>query len=173
MDRKVRGSVIQGWVDFVQKTWGEGGLDGMVSSVGLDLPLDEKAYYDDSNHLRLLEWIHNEKGLDAVHRGGRFVVQNLGLLAYLVRFTTPMKVLERATRMHDHVYSFGTVDLLELDPKTIQFIFKGVCTTQERCVAWKGALEGVLKMTRTPGKVEETTCEVKGDGKCTYIISID
>ena len=34
---------------------------------------------------------------------------------------------------------------------------------EESCMAWEGALEGMMEVTRTKGTVKMTKCQVKGD----------
>jgi len=174
MDRKIRGSVINGYLGYVKKKWGKEGLDKCLRDIGLEgETIKEGHYYQDEISGNILRWIHREKGAEAVVDSGRFVTQNLGILAWLVRFTTMQSLAEKLPKNFSEVYAFGRCSVDTSDPKRIVLKLKDTGYYEEACLAWQGVCEAALIMTKTKGRVEHTRCEQKGDNICEFVIHLE
>ncbi len=158
---------------FITNKWGKGGHQECCKALNFDEPFKDSNYFSSEIHEGILKWISSEKGLDYVREGGSFVVRNLGMLAWLVRFASVRTVLERFPANYSEVYSFGRVEVdNSLDDKLIFKLFD-VNRIEETCMAWKGVGEGALLMTKTKGTVEEIACCRLGNDCCEYHVQIE
>ena len=62
MDRSVRGSVLNAYLKFVEKRWGQDGLGQCVKDIGVDGTFKDGDYYRDDYRENILRWIEREKG---------------------------------------------------------------------------------------------------------------
>ena len=107
-EKRIRGSVINGYLKFVEKTWGKDGLDECKRVINIaDIKIDDGAHYSNGMMLALLRWISETHGISRIRQAGNFTVKNLGLLSYLVRFTSMDKMIQKATDRFKEVYGFG------------------------------------------------------------------
>jgi predicted hydrocarbon binding protein len=167
-DRKVRGSVINGYLKFVEKTWGKEGLEKCLSDTKLKgIELRDGGKYPNSMLLEVILWISRNYGMEYVRKAGRHTVKNLGLLAYIVRFTSIETMLGKAKDAYAETYDFGEVSM-KISGKHAIASMKDVSEIPENCEGWIGALEALLEITRTKGTVRKTKCQLKGDPRCEY-----
>ncbi len=172
MERRTRGSVMNAYLKFIKRKWGKEGLEQCLSDLGLDNMFKDGQYYHNEIHENLLRWISREKGLEYVEEGGKFVIQNLGIVAWMVRFANVKTIVKRFPKNYSEIYTFGRVEIEYPDEKHITLRFYEVNFIEEACTAWKGVCEGGLEMTKTKGIVKETKCRRKGDEYCEYAIEL-
>ena len=170
-DREVRGSVINGYLKYVEKTWGKDGYDYCRQKARVsDIKIRDGQQYPHDMLLSIIHWISDTHGIERVRQAGKHTVQNLGLLAYVVRFTNMDTMLKKTKGLYDDVYSFGEVNMTSTDRGAI-LIMKDVSQIPEDCIGWEGAFEGMLELTRTKGRVLKTKCRFNGDSQCEYEIT--
>jgi predicted hydrocarbon binding protein len=172
-ERKVRGSVINGYLKFVEKTWGKDGYEKCLIATELkDLHIKDGVLYPYSMVQGVINWISKNYGLQYVRKAGNHTVKNLGLLAYIVRFTSIETMLCKAKAAYQETYAFGEVNI-KISGKSALATMKDVSETPENCEGWIGALEALLELTRTKGTITKTKCQLKGDDMCEYKIMWD
>ena len=167
-ERKTRGSAITGYFKYIKKKWGQDGLDKCYSDLGIKEELDETKYYPDTLMIDVLKWIRSNYGDKSLEDGGRFVVQNLGVIAWLVRMATPKFIAKRFQKNVKELYTFGYVRIDDSRDRTVIVQLYDVYSGPERCIAWVGVCKGALELTNTKGTVEKTKCVEKGDKCCEY-----
>ena len=172
MSRRVRGSVMNAYLKFVKKKWGKTGLDKCLSDMGLKGEFVDGEYYHSEIHENLLRWIHRTHGMEAVEAGGRFVIQNLGIISWVVRFASVKKVLNKFPVNYSEVYTFGHVEVDTSRDDVLYLRLYDVNHIEEACHAWLGVCKGGMKMTKTKGTVTETKCFRKGDDCCEYTFKL-
>ena len=173
MERRTRGSVLNGYLKFIQKKWGKLGLEQCKKNIGIEgMDFKDGNYYQDEIVGNILRWVHREKGEEAVADAGRSVLHNLGILSWLVRFTNVQTLAEKFPKNYTEVYAFGKCWIDISDPKNITVNFRDVGYYEEACIAWKGICEEALVMTKTKGRVTHTKCERKGDDRCQFLIEL-
>ncbi|MBU4144132.1 MAG: hypothetical protein KKH79_04225 [Candidatus Thermoplasmatota archaeon] len=164
---------MNGYLKFIQKKWGVEGLAQCKKDVGIeDMEFRDGQYYQDAIIGNVLRWVHREKGRDAILDAGRFIMHNLGILSWLVRFTDIETLAKRFPKDYSEVYAFGkcTVDLS--DPARLKLILKDVGYYEEACMIWEGVIEEALTMTKTKGSVKHTKCQRLGESHCEFIITV-
>lgn len=169
--RLTRGSSINGHLKYIEKRFGKIGLRECKKAVGLDHKLMEKEFYPDKIQNDILKWLSRNHGQDMPRLSGKFTVKNLGILAYIVRFTSPEMMVAKARKSYDELYNFGKLETKVTEKGRIYVRLYDVCAIPERCKSWQGVLEGILELTHTEGKVEKTKCQLKGDPYCEYIVT--
>ncbi len=116
----------------------------------------------------LLEWIDKNKGLDYVKEAGAYTGKDMGIFKYL--FASVMGIenlLKRAEYNYKTIFNFGEISVDLKDNKEAVVTIKEAQTTPYSCIAWEGALNGLMEVTRTNGTVEP----VKADnGDCKYVL---
>ena len=173
MERRTRGSVMNGYLKFIQKKWGKVGLDECVKEVGLEgMDFKDGQYYQDEIIGNVLRWIHREKGREAVKDAGRFILHNLGILSWMVRFTDVETLAKKFPKNYSEVYAFGKVKVDISNPKRLILILEDVGYYEEACIVWEGLVEEALVMTKTKGRVTHTQCQRLGAPHCEFIIDV-
>jgi hypothetical protein len=170
VERSVRGSVINAYLRFVEKKWGKAGLEACVKDLGLSVEIQDGLYYPDAYRENILRWLERTYGRDSVIEGGRFVVKNLGLLGWLVRYASPKVLAESFPKNYSEVYTSGHVRVDTSQKNRISMKLYDVNRVDVSCDSWIGVCEGALEMTKAKGKVTKTRCQLKGDVYCEYII---
>ena len=174
MERKTRGSVINGYLDYIKKRWGVVGLKQCISEVGFEgMHFKDGQYYQDEMVGNVLRWISRTKGKDAVKDAGKFIMHNLGILSWLVRFTTVKTLAEKFPVNYSEVYAFGSCKVDTSDPKNLKLVLRDVGYYEEACLVWEGICEEALAMTKTRGYVTHTKCQNRGDSECVFIVRMD
>ena len=170
MDKRVRGSVVNGYLGFIQKKWGKVGRGQCLEDIGLEDNLAAGRYYHSQISENILRWISREKGNEYIIEAGKFVVGNLGIIKWLVRFANFKTVANKFPSNYSEIYTHGRVEVdTEKDDKYILRLYE-VNFIKESCLAWQGVCEGALEMTKTAGTVKKTKCRVDGDPCCEYSI---
>ena len=164
-ERKHKGAVILGYLSFIRHQWGQGGLDECLASTKLDISaIDPDKLYPIGDGQSVLEWISKNKGMDHVRIAGNHTVKNLGSLAYLVRFVNIKHLLKRAKENYKETFSYGAISVMADDfGRRALVIMKNANFYQESNVAWLGAFEGMMEVTRTKGSVRQNKCQIMGD----------
>jgi len=169
-DKRVRGSVINGYLKFVERTWGKDGYAHCVKAANLEnLDIRDGSKYPYSMVQGVISWISKNYGMGYVRKAGRHTVKNLGLLAYLVRFTSIETMLGKAKDAYREAYDFGHVEI-KISGKRAVAGMRDVSVSPDNCEGWIGALEALLELTHTKGRVTKTKCQLKGDPQCEYEI---
>ena len=173
MDRQVRGTVINAYLGFVKKKWGIEGLEKCMKDLGIEESVKDGHYYIDQVRENILRWISREKGSEYLEEAGSFVVENLGILSWIVRFASPKTIVEKFPKSYSEVYTFGRIEIDHSDEKNIIARLYDVCQIEETCEVWKGVCKGVLKITKSKGTVTKTRCQLKGDAFCEYVVELE
>lgn len=163
-ERKLKGGVLLGYLDFVKHQWGQGGLDECLGRLGMGIgDIEPDEFYPLKYDENVMKWI-SSKGMEYVRMSGNHTVKNLGSLAYLVRFVNIRHLLKRAKDSYRETFNFGEVSVLsdEFGKKAV-VIMKDCNFIEESGVAWLGAFEGMMEVTRTKGTVKMNRCQVRGD----------
>ncbi len=168
--RMLKGGVILGYFAFIKKSYGKEGLNQCIEALGFG-PKDVKAEktYPRVNSDKVLQWLSENKGMDATRHCGAYTVMHLGILSYLVRFATWEKILHRAKESFRGAFLFGkmTIDLDEPNNKAVAKLMD-VTSIKESCNAWQGVVEGAMRLKRANGVVTKTKCQIDGDPYCEY-----
>jgi predicted hydrocarbon binding protein len=170
MEKKVRGSILNSYMAFVTKKWGKEGYRLCMSDIGLWGEFKDGNYYQDAIRENILRWIAREKGEDYPRECGRFIVSNLGILSWLVRFSDPKTLAAKFPKNFSEVYSYGRMEAITDRDHEIIIRLYDVNRIKESCNVWKGVCEGALEATKTKGTVEETRCSIDGDPYCEFKI---
>jgi hypothetical protein len=170
-ERKVKGSVINGYLKFVEKSWGKDGAERCRRETNLaGIGVKDGISYPNGMLLAVIRWISGNYGMSQVRKAGNHAVKNLGLLAYIVRFSSIESMLRKAKDAYLEAYSFGEVEMI-FKPHRATAVMKDVSEVPENCEGWIGAMEALLELTHTKGKVTKTMCQLKGDPRCEYEIT--
>jgi predicted hydrocarbon binding protein len=171
VERKARGSVVNGYLKYVEKTWGKDGLARCRKEANLEgLEIIDGKLYPNEMVLSILKWISKNYGVAYVRKAANFTVKNLGLLSYIVRFSSIESMLQKSADAYKEAYDFGEVHM-RFTPHKAMALMKDVSVIHENCDGWIGALEALLELTHTKGRVTHTKCQLKGDERCEYEIT--
>ncbi|MCK5310053.1 MAG: TIGR02265 family protein [Thermoplasmata archaeon] len=170
-ERTIKGSVISGYLHYVEKTWGKEGVTQCKQHLNInEIKFKDGHQYPNEMLLNIVRWISKEKGMDYVRKAGNHTVKNLGMLAYVVRFAKMETMVTKAKEAYEESYSYGEVEMEIGDHKAIATM-RDVSYIHENCQGWIGALEALLELTHSKGNVLKTKCQLKGDSHCEYEIT--
>lgn len=169
-DRKVKGSVLLGYIKFIYKTWGQDGSDELITSIGIDPDIKEDILYDDDWSGKILAWIAENKGEEYIERAGKYAITNLGDLSHIVEFMDIKSIMKRGSESYSAAYNEGdfVVDLKDTGA-TINIRGSGI-NDKYACKAWVGVFKGMLEITKTKGTVKEVQCERDGADHCEFVM---
>jgi hypothetical protein len=169
IDRKCRGSTILGYYKYARKTWGEAGAKEMARSARFDPDaLKEGGWYDDAINDRILEWLAKSKGKEYIAKSNRYLVQDLGLLAYVVHFMDASTILKKLPSNYKDEFNYGRVEVEIPGPGEAKVRIFDAATSEYSCPSWLGVFQGMFEMTRTKGKAREVQCQFKGAPFCLF-----
>jgi hypothetical protein len=138
--------------------------------MGLAEDVKDGLYYPDAYRENVLRWIERTYGRENIVEAGKFVVKNLGLLGWLVRFANPKTVAESFPKNYSEVYTFGQVKVDTSQRDRIVLRLYDVNRIDISCDSWVGVCNGALEMTNAKGTVSKTKCQLKGDVYCEYVV---
>ncbi len=170
VERSVRGTVINAYFKFVEKKWGKAGLTACIENLGLTEVIKDGLYYPDAYRENILRWIERTYGRENIVDAGKFVVKNLGLLGWLVKYASVKVLAESFPKNYSEIYTFGQARVDTSLRNRISMKLYDVNRTDVSCDSWIGVCKGVLEMTHTKGTVKKTRCQLNGDVYCEYII---
>jgi len=171
-ERKLKGAVLRGYYKFIRKKWGVEGQKECEAATGvIDGNLKEEIFYPNEWSVKIQEWMSSTHGMPLCRQCGAFTVQNLGILAYLVKFANIKFLLKRAPKSYGEAFNFGRMEVaLDEDNKRAVLRMYDANYNQEACEMWWGVFEGCLEMTRTKGTVQKVLCQREDSGHCEYVI---
>jgi len=172
MERRVRGSILNSYLDFIKKKWGKDGYELCMNDLGFEENFKNGHYYRDEIRENILRWISREKGIEYCVECGKFIVSNLGILSWLVRFTDAKTLAKRFPKNFSEVYAYGNVEVDTDQENVIILRLYDVNRMKESCKVWLGVCQGATEMTNTVSEVRKTKCSVDGDEYCEYTINL-
>ncbi len=170
MERRVRGSVINAYIKYIRTKWGTQGELQFYDETGMDEDFKDGMYYHDELRENILRWIGRIKGPQYIEEAGKYVVSNLGILSWLVRFASIKTLANKFPKNYSEVYTFGKVKVEFPDDRTVNLKLYEVNRIKESCTSWIGVCRAALELTNTKGTVTETKCAVDGDEYCQYVM---
>jgi len=167
-EKNTRGDIVMGYFKFIEKKWGQAGLNDVTKAAGIDLAsLTPGGWYDEKYSNAVMNWIHDNKGPNMIERCAYETIKNLGFLRYIVRFMNMESILKRGKKTYYDAFTFGEYNyMMHKDGASV--ILNGSRTTEHSCISWIGAFRAMLDVTNTKGTVEEITCQGNGDEVCEF-----
>jgi hypothetical protein len=171
---------MQGFYDYQlhqvhKEARGEKGVEECAKFIEVNpTTLKEGQWYPDAINDKIMEWIANTKGNEFIEVANRQMVQDLGLLSYIVRFMDIKTIFKKLPRNYTDVFNYGRVEVeFPSDKKAIVKIFDAA-TSKYSCPAWEGVFKGAFDMTATNnGKVVKKKCQLKGEPHCEWHLNWD
>ena len=167
-ERKTRGSVLNGYLNYIGRRWGKEGNESCMAHVGLgDVSINDGKWYPEIFSARILAWINDEKGKKYVVDCGRYTVKDLGILSYIVRFSSVKMLLNRAPEQFHDAFNYGKISV-DVHDDHAYVKMKDTAVDENACVAWTGVYMGILELTNKKGTVVEKQCQLKGASHCIF-----
>ena len=169
-DRKVKGDVLIGYMNFVQNTWGKDGLEELITSIEIEPDIQEARWYDETWSIKILEWIAENKGEEYLEKSGKYTIKKLGELSHIVEFMDIKSILKRGSESYKGAFDDGEF-VVELGEKSATIKIKGSGINDKyACRTWIGVFKGMLEITKTIGTVREDKCERDGASHCEFVM---
>ncbi|HEQ79154.1 MAG TPA: hypothetical protein ENN76_02685 [Euryarchaeota archaeon] len=169
-DRMIRGSVLKGYEKYIKKRWGQQGICQCEKFIGIEFgDISDGKWYNQIFSEKILKWISSEKGSMYVKECGKHTTKDLGILSYIVRFTTIKMMLKRAPEQFHDAFSYGDVKI-DIGDKRALVHMRDTAIDENTCLAFEGVYEALLELTHTKGKVTKKQCQLKGADRCIFEI---
>lgn len=167
-----RGSIFLSYFKFIKYKWGVSGLETAVKDLGFG-PEDfkESGWYDMDLNDRTVGWISENKGEKYLEELGEYIVRDLGLLSYIVRFMNIESFLKKFRKNYYELFDYGSIEF-SVEGPDITIRIKDNSVSTYSCPVWLGSCRGMLKATNTQGEAKKTHCQIKGHTHCQYVITI-
>ena len=173
LERRTRGSVLNGYLKYIKEKWGAQELKVARADMGIDhMDFSDGQYYQDEIVGNVLRWINRNKGKDATKGAGNFILHNMGILSWMVRFSDFQTLALKFPKNYSEVYAFGSCKVDISKPKEVKMVLKDVCYYEEACMVWEGICEEALVITKTKGNVSHTMCRRDGSSHCEFVVEI-
>jgi hypothetical protein len=171
MEKRLKGSVLLGYMKFIMKKWGSDGLEEASRDIGLKFDdIQDSAFYPKLYVDNIYEWLVRTHGRDKIIEANKFAVKNIGMISYILKFVRIERVVRSIEPGISDGLDFGRVEV-GLGEKTATVKMYDINDSELDCLGWMGALEGMLEMTKTMGVVEEVMCSNKGADHCEFIMT--
>ena len=169
-DRKVKGSVLLGYMKFVKNTWGQDGLDELIIDIGMSPDIKESTLYDDDWSTKILAWIAENKGEEYIESAGKYAITYLGDLSHIVGYLDIKSIMKRGSESYSDAFNEGDF-IVDLKDTGATIIIRGSGVNDKyACKAWVGVFKGMLEITKTKGTVKEIQCERDGVDHCEFMM---
>ncbi len=154
----IKGAIFNGYLAFIRKKWGKNGEERAMEYVGVrTAPRDgewislEKAY-------GLLDWIEKEHGREYIPEAGRWMMKGMKgdfrfMFASLMSFERALKKVQK--EISGLLFKGNGVDI-DINGREATIRLKDFRMGELSCLAWSGALKGVMDATKTEGDTEVT-----------------
>jgi hypothetical protein len=162
-ERKAKGVVANGYLKFIKRKWGIMGLNQAMEYAGIKRELKDGEWFSMTKTDKLLEWIGRNKGMEYVKEAGRYTAKDMGIFRYM--FASIMgieRLLKRAQDAYRTMFNFGMIDM-EIEGKKARITFRKARLTEYSCIAWEGALQGLMEVTHSHGTVKHLEPENPDD----------
>ncbi len=164
-EKMVKGAVVNGYLKFVKKKWGVVGLQEAAKYAGIDENPRDGEWVPATTATKVLEWIRDNKGMKYVEDAGRYASTDLGVFTYIVAsFMSIEKFIRRAQETYRTLFNYGEF-VIEPTDTGAAITIKDARYPEPSCNAWKGALEGIMQVTRTKGEVRMIDADSPEDCK--------
>ena len=151
--KRAKGAIVNSYLKFIKKKWGIHGLQDAMKYAGITRPVKDSEWFPMEKTDRVLEWIAENRGMDYVVEAGKYAPKNMGVFtSFFAAVIGIERMLRRAGETYRTIFDFGEIHIaIEKNRAVVEI--KGARLTDYSCPAWKGALEGIMELTRTAGKV--------------------
>ncbi len=169
-DKKmVKGAVMNGYLRFVKRKWGIEGVKEALKYVGMDVNPKDGEWIPAEATTGVLEWIKENKGEEYVEYAGRYASTDLGVFTQMIAaFINIEKFMKRASATYKTLFNYGEF-LIDSNEHGAVVTIKDAKEPEPSCLAWKGALEGILIITHTKGTIEPLEPEDPKD--CRFLMT--
>ncbi len=154
--RMIKGAIFNGYLSFIKKKWGIQGVNDAMEHVGVKNEPKDGEWVSLEKTYGLLEWIEKEHGKEYIVDAGKWMMKGMGgdfkfMFAAVMGFE---RVLNRVQKDISKLLFKGNGVEIHKDGKRATIRLKGFKMGENSCLAWKGALLGVMDVTKTNGTVE-------------------
>ena len=155
-NRMIKGAVFNAYISFIKKKWGKDGVANAMKYVNMkEKPKDGEWISLKKTH-GLLEWIEKEHGSEYIVEAGNWTMKGVSgdfrfILLSIMNFE---RALDKGPKNISKVLFKGSEIEIQKDGKKAVIKLKGLKIDERSCLAWKGALLGVMDVTKTNGTVE-------------------
>ncbi len=156
-ERKIRGGAIIGLLDSIKIKWGMQGLEDAMKYANIESMPKNGEWYPLEKMYKILEWIdknHGEKYIIAVGRSmPRHMAGDLKFMfAQFIGFERMLKRVQK--EISKMMFKDNGVTIVKNEKREAIVTLKNVNTYEKSCLLWKGALLGVLDLSKTNGNVD-------------------
>ena len=153
-EKKAKGVVANGYLKFIKRKWGIEGLNQAMQHAGIKEAPKDGEWFSMLKTERLLEWIDRNKGMKYVIEAGRYTAKDMGIFRYMFASIIGIeRLLRRAQNTYSTIFNYGRIEM-EMASKKAKITFRDAKVTEYSCMAWKGALHGLMEVTRSHGSVK-------------------
>ena len=165
--RKLKGSVPNGYLNYVKRKWGVTGMEDAMKFADISTRPKDGDWFPMEKSERILEWIALNRGMDQVKEAGRYAAMDLGVFKHLFASLMGLNsLLKRSVSNYKLLFNFGEMYFERTENGYIVVIKEGK-VTEYSCLAWEGAIKGLIEITHSRGSVEP----VNGNPEdCTFVI---
>ena len=172
-EKCVKGRALIGYCKYIKKKWGKDGLEEFEKSTGIrSSEYMEDKWYPAADTEKLIEWIAANHGPLEVRNAARSMVTEVGIISFMARAAGMDRVLDKALDETRGTLSYGHISVKK-EPWGATVSLNEFCAGPHTYQAWIGILEGAMALTKTKGKVEKLSCELKGAKACVYKMTWD
>ena len=154
--RMIKGAIFNGYLSFIKKKWGNEGVRKAMEYVKVKQEPKDGEWVSLEKTYGLLDWIEKEHGRDYIVDAGKWMMKGMGgdfkfMFAAVMGFE---RVLNRVQKDISKLLFKGNGVEIVKDRKSATIRLKDFRMGDTSCLAWKGALLGVMEVTKTKGDVE-------------------
>ncbi len=155
-EKRAKGAVANAYLKFIKKKWGMDGVKKAMEYAEIKENPKDGEWFSLKKTYALLDWIEKEHGKEHIVDAGKGMMKGMGgdfkfMFAVVVGFE---RVLDRVQKEISELLFKGASVEINKKGKSASIRLKGFKMGEMSCMAWMGALMGVMEVTKTKGTVE-------------------
>ncbi len=155
-ERLVKGAIVNGYLAFIKEKWGVLGLNSAMKYADIEKQPKDGEWISLSKTYMILEWIEKNHGREHVVEAGKWMIRGMGgdfrfLFASVMGFE---RMLEKVKNNISSLLFKGNGVEINKEGNEATIRLKGFKIGEMSCLSWKGALMGVMEVTKTKGEVK-------------------
>jgi len=167
---RVRGRVLNGYMKFIRKKWGNQALEELQVDLGIDLhDVMEEKWYPQAQNLAIQKWVHDTYGPSHMRKLGFSASTEVGIISHFAWIAGFDRVLDHGIKDFRSVFDFGNIEVVREDG-LVSIRLQDLSDQDFICESWIGAFEGICSLTKTRAVVSHPRCQLKGEEFCEYVI---
>ncbi len=169
--KEIRGILLNGLLRFVKRKWGIQGLEECKKKNEIGGEIQDGLFYPISVSFDILEWIYTKKGENKVIEAGRYLVNDMGYISWLIDPEGGEETLVQFEDVQNEMFNFNPISIIHNENK-VRFELESFYDTELFYLFTQGIIEGLLERIELEGEMAKRMCDTSKES-AQYLFEIN